>query len=46
MPIGIALMLFAAFCRLLRFGAWKTVVQAIADHRGARHPVLAARRRR
>ncbi|RYE82485.1 MAG: TRAP transporter small permease subunit [Hyphomicrobiales bacterium] len=28
LPIGIALMLFAAFCRLLRFGAWKTVAQA------------------
>jgi TRAP-type C4-dicarboxylate transport system permease large subunit len=29
LPIGIVLMLFAAFCRLLRFGAWKTVALAI-----------------
>ncbi len=28
LPIGIVLMLFAAFCRLLRFGSWKTVVLA------------------
>ena len=30
LPIGIVLMLFAAFCRLLRFGAWKTVALAVA----------------
>lgn len=29
LPIGIALMLFAAFCRLLRFGSWKTVALAL-----------------
>ena len=29
LPIGIVLMLFAAFCRLLRFGSWKTVALAV-----------------
>ncbi|WID99503.1 TRAP transporter large permease subunit [Bosea vestrisii] len=28
LPIGIVLMLFAAFCRLLRFGSWKPVLLA------------------
>lgn len=29
LPVGIVLMLFAAFCRLLRFGCWRTVALAI-----------------